>query len=81
MQKIRHRRIKQKFIEDRSHIEHLLKHGWSSLDIADQMTHHLLELLRESIIQQYPDWNEEQIIHEMRKRTLTRKKSNMKSAL
>ncbi|WP_371804879.1 hypothetical protein [Candidatus Lokiarchaeum ossiferum] len=74
MQKSRHHRIEQKFIEDRSHIDHLLKHGWTSLDIADQMTHHFLELLRESILQQHPEWNEDQIIREMRKRTLNQKK-------
>ncbi|UYP44279.1 hypothetical protein NEF87_000564 [Candidatus Lokiarchaeum ossiferum] len=74
MQKSRHRRIQQKFIEDRTHIDHLLKYGWTLLDNTSQMTQHFMELLRESILQQHPEWNEDQIIREMRKRTLNQKK-------
>ncbi len=74
MSKIRHQRIAQKFAEEQAHIQYLLQQGWHPLDIADQMMHHLLELLRESIFQQHPEWTEDQIIQEMRRRVKSNKK-------
>ncbi len=65
-------------MEDQAHIQYLLKNGWNFLDIADQMTHYMLTLLRDEIVIRHPEWNKEQIRDEMRKKLLEQKQMKMR---
>ena len=69
----RHIHIRRKFLEDQAHIQYLMKNGWHLLDIADQMIHYELTLFKDEIISRHPDWNEEQIRDEMKKKILKQK--------
>ena len=65
-------------MEDQAHIQYLLKKAWNFLDIADQMTHYMLTLLRDEIVTRHPEWNKEQIRDEMRKKLLEQKQMKMR---
>ncbi len=71
---IRSQHIRKKYEEEQKHIEYLLFKGWHPLEIADQMTHYMITLLREGIKKRHPDWNDKQILKEMRNKLLINSK-------
>jgi hypothetical protein len=60
-------RIREKYELEQKHIEYLLAKKLHPLEIADQMTHYMITMLREAIKIQHPEWNELEILTEMRK--------------
>jgi len=63
----RAQRIKLKFLEEQKHRDYLLSKGNTPLEIADQMIHYQLALIREQIIRNHPSWTEQQVLIQMRK--------------
>ena len=74
MTSIRHRRFKEKYIQDKNHIKYLLEKGWHPLDIADQMTQYTIIMLKEGIHKRHPEWTSEEILTEMRRLVLLNSK-------
>ena len=60
--------ILEKYIREQAHIQYLLDHGMSSLEIAEQMLDYSTTLLREVIKQNHPNWNNQEILIEMRRK-------------
>ena len=61
-------RIREKFSRDWRHVKYLLEKGWHPLEIADQMTQYTILTLREGIRQRHPEFNDREILQEMRKK-------------
>ena len=78
---IRHRRIKEKYAQDRKHIKYLIENGWHPLDIADQMTQYTIIMLKEGIHKRHPGWTSEEILTEMRRLVLLNSKMHRKRGL
>jgi hypothetical protein len=56
----RKKRALEKFREDQAHIDYLLKKGWTSFEIADQLTHFMLVTLKEGVKMNNPNLSEEE---------------------
>jgi hypothetical protein len=67
---IRKQRIREKFELDQAHIQYLLTQGWHPFEIADHMTQYMIDALREGLRHTHPDWDEPQILQEMRNKML-----------
>ena len=66
--KERGQHILEKYIREQEHIQYLLDHGMSSLEIAEQMMEYSTTLLREVIKQNHPNWKDQEILIEMRRK-------------
>jgi hypothetical protein len=66
----RGQRRQEKFLEEEKHFEYLLSRGLHPFDVADELTHTMLGLLRAGLIAEYPQANEEEIKLRMREEIL-----------
>jgi hypothetical protein len=57
---------RQKFLQDLKHVDHLRQAGLSNLEIADRLTHAMIEMLRAGMRARFPDANSEEITRKMR---------------
>ena len=62
----RAQRIKTRFLEEQRHRNYLLDQGLTPLEIADQMIHYQLALIRAQITRDQPSWTEQQVLAQMR---------------
>ena len=61
-------RIREKYELEQNQIKYLLAKGLHLLEIADQLTHVWITMLREWLKLQHPDWNDDEILKDIRKK-------------
>ena len=56
----------KKFEDEERHFNFLVARGLSSVSIADQLIHYMLDVLETGVRNQHPEWTEEEIKHHLR---------------
>ena len=56
----------KKFEDEERHFNFLAARGLSSVAIADQLIHYMLDVLETGVRNQHPEWTEEEIKHHLR---------------
>ncbi|HMF29981.1 MAG TPA: hypothetical protein VKK79_01100 [Candidatus Lokiarchaeia archaeon] len=66
----REQRRREKLLQEEKHFEFLLSRGLHPFDVADELTHVMLGLLRAGLISEYPHATEEEIKFRLREEIL-----------